>query len=196
VDAGALRRFIRQMPRHVVTVVDEAYIDFADDPKSMSMVLEIADDLNLIVLRTFSKMYGLAGARIAFGLTNKEIHNVLQRSTDVFVVSRDALAAADAALDDHEFVERSRAAVAEGRGYLTAEFESMGMKVYRSQANFIYVDTGYDTAQLASACRSLGLVIRGNFMYTRITIGTDRQNRRAVGIIREVIASGDVAKNR
>ncbi|MDR1509539.1 MAG: aminotransferase class I/II-fold pyridoxal phosphate-dependent enzyme [Synergistaceae bacterium] len=196
VDAGALRRFIRQMPRNAVTVVDEAYIDFADDPGSMSMVSEIAEGVNLIVLRTFSKMYGLAGARIAFGLTNKEIHNVLQRSTDVFVVSRAALAAADAALDDHEFVERSRAAVVEGRSYLTAEFESMGMKVYRSQANFVYVDTGYDTSQLASACMQRGLVIRGNFLYSRITIGTDRQNRRAAEIIREVIASGEVVKNR
>ena len=196
VDAGALRHFIRQMPKHVVTVVDEAYIEFADNPESLSMVTEIAEDVNLIVLRTFSKMYGLAGARIAYGLMNKEMHNVLQRSTDVFVVSRDALAGAEAALDDREFVERSRMTVVEGRSYLTTEFETMGMIVFPSQANFVYVDTGYDTAQLARACLPQGLIIRGNFQYSRITIGTDHQNRRLVEIIREVIASGEVSKNR
>ncbi|MDR2670207.1 MAG: aminotransferase class I/II-fold pyridoxal phosphate-dependent enzyme, partial [Oscillospiraceae bacterium] len=79
VDPAGLRAFIRGLPDHVVLVADEAYIEFADDPAA-SVVSEIAEGVNLVVLRTFSKLYGLAGMRIGYTLTNREIHGVLQRS--------------------------------------------------------------------------------------------------------------------
>lgn len=196
VDADKLRVLIHSLPAHVITVVDEAYIEFADDPERQSMISEIAENVNLIVLRTFSKLYGLAGTRIGYSLMNEEIHNVLQRSTSVFVVSREALAAASAAIDDEDFVKLTRKTIADGRAYLTAEFETLGGKVYNSQANFIYVDTGYDTAVLAEACKEKGLIIRGNFACSRVTIGTEYQNRRMMEIIKSVLAEGKVPKAR
>ncbi|MDR0671841.1 MAG: aminotransferase class I/II-fold pyridoxal phosphate-dependent enzyme [Oscillospiraceae bacterium] len=193
VDPAALRAFVRGLPGHVVLAVDEAYIEFSDDP-SASVVSEIAEGVNLVVLRTFSKLYGLAGMRIGYTLTNREIHSVLQRSTGVFVAGRLALAAADAALSDTDFAAESVRVVRAGRCFLTEALTEMGCRVYPSQANFLYVDTGYDPAALAAACKERGLIIRGNFAHTRITVGTPRQNGHAVEILRDVMASGVVPR--
>jgi histidinol-phosphate aminotransferase len=194
VDAGELREFVRGMPAHVVTVVDEAYVDFADDPARESVVPEIRDDGNLIVLRTFSKAYGLAGARVGYALMGREMHGVLQRAQGVFSVSRIAAAGAAAALDDAGFLERARACVAAGRRQLAEGLEAMGARCAPSQANFVYADTGRDPAALSAACLARGLVIPGFFEWTRITVGTPEQNARALAILRDAIASGEVPK--
>ncbi|MDR2671550.1 MAG: aminotransferase class I/II-fold pyridoxal phosphate-dependent enzyme, partial [Oscillospiraceae bacterium] len=113
---------------------------------------------------------------------------VLQRSTSVFVAGRLALAAADAALSDTDFAAESVRVVREGRRFLTEALTAMGCRVYPSQANFLYVDTGCDPAALAAACKERGLIIRGNFACTRITVGTPHQNGRVVEILRNVMA--------
>jgi histidinol-phosphate aminotransferase len=194
IDPDKLRAFIHRMPPHLIVVVDEAYIEFSGDEKRYSMISEIKEGVNLIVMRTFSKLYGLAGARIGYSFTNKEIHDVLLKSTSVFVISREAVAAANAALDDDDFVKSTIDMVDNGRKYLTKELTAIGAKVYPSYTNFVYADTGYNTAQLALKCRERGLIIRGNFELSRITVGTEYQNKRVVEIIKEVISTGEVDK--
>jgi histidinol-phosphate aminotransferase len=188
VDNDTLRAFIHSVPKHVITVVDEAYIEFADGVDSM--VSEIKEGVNLIILRTFSKLYGLAGIRLGYSLMNKEIHAILQKSTSVFVASRVALAGAMAAIDDEEFVKTTIDTNRRGKEYLTKEFAKLGWYVYPSHTNFIYVKTDRDTVQLANECMKKGLIIRDNFKNSRITIGTDDQNKRIVEIMKEIISEG------
>ena len=194
VDSGELKAFIRRVPDHVITVVDEAYIEFAVDPAVESMIPEIKEDRNLIVIRTFSKIYGLAGERLGYSFMNKELHAVLQKATSVFVASRTALAGAMAALEDDAFIKATRKGIAEGREYLTKELTAMGWKVWESHTNFIYADSHYDTQLLAKELEKKGLIIRGNFQYSRITVGTMEQNRMVIDIIKKTLAEGNVPK--
>ena len=192
VDSDKLRELIHKVPKQVITVVDEAYIEFATDERVQSMVSEIAEGVNLVVIRTFSKLYGLAGERLGYSLMNKELHGILQKATTVFVGSRVALAGAMAALDDDAFVQSTKNNIREGREYLTREFEALGWKVFDSQTNFLYADSGLNTAILARELEKKGLIIRGNFPYSRITIGTMEQNREMVEMIRQTLAEGNV----
>ncbi len=192
VDSAKLREFIHKMPDHVITVVDEAYIEFAQDPAVESMIPEIEEGLNLIVIRTFSKIYGLAGERVGYTFMNKELHGIMQKATSVFVVGRTALAGAMAALDDDEFIRTTAENIAEGRAYVTEELEKLGFKVWPSKANFVYVDSHLDTKLLAAELEKKGLIIRGNFKYSRITIGTMEQNREMIQIIKQVVEEGTV----
>lgn len=194
VDTQALRNFIHRVPKHVVVVVDEAYIEFASDPAVQSMVDEIAEGVNLVVTRTFSKLYGLAGERVGYSLMNKELHSVLQKATTVFVGSRVALAGALAALDDDAYVTATKENIRLGREYLTKELTAMGWKVWESHTNFIYADSGLNSGLLAKELEKKGLIIRGNFEYSRITIGTMEQNEEMIDIIKKTIAEGNVPK--
>ncbi|MCK9170455.1 MAG: histidinol-phosphate transaminase [Treponema sp.] len=194
VDSAELKRLINTLPKNIIIVVDEAYIEFADDPAVESMIPETADNGNLIVIRTFSKIYGLAGQRLGYSFMNKELHAVLQKSTPVFVATRTALAGAMAALDDDEFVEKTRKGNSEGRAYLTKELRSMGWTVYPSYTNFLYADSGYNAASLADELEKKGLIIRGNFPCSRITIGTMEQNREVIEIIRQTLKEGRVSE--
>ena len=193
VDSSELRAFIRSMPKHVITVVDEAYIEFATDPAVESMISEIDEDTNLIVVRTFSKIYGLAGERIGYSLMNKKLHAILQKATSVFVVGRTSLAGAMAALDDDSFLASTRAGIREGREYLPRELPALGWKVWESHTNFLYADSRLDTKALAAELEKKGLIIRGNFRYSRITVGTMEQNREMIDIIKATIAEGSVS---
>ena len=194
IKSKQLREFIHEVPEHVITVVDEAYIEYAASMDVESMVSEIAEGVNLIVLRTFSKLYGLAGIRLGYSLMNKEIQAILQKSTSVFVASKVALSGAMAALDDDEFSSASIELNREGREYLTKEFAELGWYTYPSETNFIYVNTGLNTKALAEECMKKGLIIRGNFKYSRITIGTKKQNERVVEIMKEILSEGSVQK--
>ncbi len=194
VDSEELKAFIHKVPRNIIIVVDEAYIELSGNPAVKSMVSEIRDDTNVVVARTFSKLYGIAGARIGYALCNKEMHGILQKCTSVFIGSRVALAGAMVALDDEEYIAKTKAAMKEGREYLTSEFTKLGFYVYPSETNFLYVNTGYHTALFAEECKKYGLIIRGNYEYSRITVGRMDQNVKMVEIIKKVIESGAVPK--
>lgn len=183
-------RFIDSLPSHVIAVIDEAYIEFATEPGFASLADAICEERRIIVLRTFSKAYGLAGARIGYLLTNREIHANLMRTVTPFTGNRLGLAGASAALDDDEFLERSVRCVQEGREFLKQEFEKLGFRVFPSHANFLYVDTGFDTSDFALKSKRRGLIIRGNFQYNRISIGTREQNEKVIAITREVLQEG------
>lgn len=187
-----LARFVRELPQDVIVMADEAYIDFADDPDSLTLLPELHDGLPIIIIRTFSKLYGMAGLRVGYAVTTEEIVDRMLAYARSIAVTRPSQAAALAALGDTAFVEYVRAGVAGSRRFLTQELTKLGWKVYPSQANFIYADSHLDTAKLAEALAQHGALIRGNYEFSRISVGTLEQDRALIKAIRAVLDEGSV----
>ena len=189
---AAMRRLAEQLERHFprcLLVVDEAYIDFVEDPNYRTMVDAIADDENLIVVRTFSKLYGMAGARMGYLMANREIIEYLQRDSTGFCCSRMGLHAAEAALDDVEFQEMTKKGNQEGREILVSCMKELGFRVWPSHTNFIYFDPGVDVKWFADRLLDYGIIIRGNFKANRISIGTPEEDRFVCKAMREIMAN-------
>ena len=189
IDSDELHAFQKKLPEHVLLVVDEAYIDFVEDPNYRTMVDAIADDENLIVVRTFSKLYGMAGARMGYLMANREIIEYLQRDSTGFCCSRMGLHAAEAALDDVEFQEMTKKGNQEGREILVSCMKELGFRVWPSHTNFIYFDPGVDVKWFADRLLDYGIIIRGNFKANRISIGTPEEDRFVCKAMREIMAN-------
>ena len=189
IDSDELHTFQKKLPEHVLLVVDEAYIDFVEDPNYRTMVDAIADDENLIVVRTFSKLYGMAGARMGYLMANREIIEYLQRDSTGFCCSRMGLHAAEAALDDVEFQEMTKKGNQEGREILVSCMKELGFRVWPSHTNFIYFDPGVDVKWFADRLLDYGIIIRGNFKANRISIGTPEEDRFVCKAMREIMAN-------
>ena len=186
--AEAYARFLAALPEDVVLAVDEAYYEFVRRPDFPDAIASIADRPATIVLRTFSKIYGLAGLRVGYGIGDPELIGFLQRARHPFNVNKLAEAAAVAALDDEEHAERTRALNAAGIDFLTDELRALGYEVWPSDANFILVRTG---AGYYDALLRLGVIVRplGGFGLDdciRITIGTEQENNRLVKALQQV----------
>lgn len=186
-DDEKLIQFIHKVPEHVVVVVDEAYFEFIDDPSYQSMISQISDDLNLIVVKTFSKIYGMAGSRLGYAISNREIIGYLNIDAVGFCCNRVALEGAEAALDDTDFVKYTITHNKEGRDYLTSEMEKLGFRVWPSGSNFIFFDANMPPAYMAGELYTYGVNIRGDFPKCRISIGTMEQNRIAVNAMKEIV---------
>ncbi len=186
-DDKELYEFIKKVPKDIIILVDEAYIQFVDKPGYMSMISAIRDDNTVIVVQTFSKLYGMAGARVGYLVSNQEIIKYMQRIANFFCTNKLALAGAEAALDDREFAERTLQLTKEGRDYLTKEIEAMGYKVYPSQTNFIYCDLRTDPYELSEEMKKYGVIIRGNFELTRITVGLPEQNKKVIEVLKKLL---------
>lgn len=186
-----LKDFIAKVPKDVIVVMDEAYFELITVEGYESMIKVLDDYPNVVVVRTFSKVFGLAGVRVGYGIMNKEMFKTLMRASD-FAASVPALAAALAALDDEEFVSKTVAAMKEGREYLAEEFDKLGFTVYPTQTNFIYIDTKLDTKIFADKLREKGILIRGDLPFSRISIGTMDQNKKLVDAVKEILKCGCV----
>ncbi|MCL1818680.1 MAG: histidinol-phosphate transaminase [Spirochaetaceae bacterium] len=190
---AAFEAFLKTMPPDTLVVSDEAYADFAaaeDFPDSVSLVKAHP---NLLVTRTFSKLYGLAGLRVGYGIAGEEVAGALAKAKISFSVSLPALAAARAALDDHEFVRSSLALNAEGRTWLSGEFTRLGLRHYSSQANFICVDVNRDSREMERRIMERGATIRplesfGLPQSLRVTIGTPQQNAAFIACLEKALA--------
>jgi histidinol-phosphate aminotransferase len=191
VTADGVARFMEAVPDRVIVVFDDAYyeyVDAADYPKSLDYVRE---GRNVCVLRTFSKIYALAGLRVGYGVAPKELAKWLIRVREPFNVNSIAQAAALASLDDPDQVTRAVAANSEGKQYLYEQFEAMGLSYVPTQANFIFVDTGMDSTVVFDGLREHGIAVRtgdifGTPTYIRVTIGTSEQNERFIEALKEV----------
>lgn len=187
IDSEKLHDFQKALPRHVVLIVDEAYIDFVEDANYQSMVDAISDEANLIVVRTFSKLYGLAGARMGYLMANQEIIDYLQRDSTGFCCNRMGLYAAEAAIDDVEFQQKTISGIKEGRDILISCMKSLNFDVWPSHTNFIYFDPKVDVAWFADRLLDYGVIIRGNFEKNRISIGTQEECRFVCKAMEEII---------
>jgi len=188
-----LNRFIEKLPQKVLLVLDQAYLEYAWDPDHPTGIEYIEQGFPVISLRTFSKIYGLAGLRIGYGVAPAEVVADLSRVREPFSVNAMAQAAARAALDDREHVERSRNMVEESRKQLAGGFAEMGLKPVPDQANFCFVDTGVDSKELFQALMQRGIIVRtgdifGYPTFIRVTYGTEEQNSRFLGALKETLA--------
>jgi histidinol-phosphate aminotransferase len=190
--------FYRHVPERVLIILDEAYFEYAKDnpryPDSMNYRYD-----NVITLRTFSKIYGLAGARIGYGFAHEELIANLLKVKLPFEPSTLAQAAGIAALADKEFVHRSLELNARGLRLLTASFQEMGLQVAPSEANFVMAEFP-DAAQSARTVEDLltqGVIVRplrafGLPQCIRISTGTDEDNRRLVTAMQKAVLAARV----
>ena len=188
-----LERLLRQVPPDVLVVVDEAYIEYADAGGLESAVPLLQAHPNLVVTRTFSKAYGLAGLRVGYALAHAGLVAVMERVRESFNVNGPALAAALAALGDPAHLEWVRERNAEERAWLAGELAARGRFVHPSQTNFLLVEFGPETAALEAALLQRGVVLRPMAGYglpdcLRITVGTRSENRRLLQALDEATA--------
>ena len=188
VGAEVFDRFAAALPEGLVLVVDEAYFEYVrrdDFPDSLGWVSRRP---GTAVLRTFSKIYGLAGLRVGYGVMDPELAGYLERARHPFNVNLLGETAAHAALDDHEHVERTLRVNREGAGILTRELEALGIEVWPTDANFLLANTGAGSYE-----RLLreGVIVRpldgfGLPEHVRITIGTAKENEKLVKALQRI----------
>jgi histidinol-phosphate aminotransferase len=187
-----LDRLLSGLPPDILLVWDEAYFEYVDDPGYPDSIGYLDAYPNLMVLRTFSKCYGLAGLRIGYGIAHPEVIGLLEKVRPPFNVNRLAQVAALAALDDDEHVRRSRQVNAEGRDYLFEQLEGMKMEPVPTQANFILFRYSHLVDGLPEKLLERGIIVRdggalGYPGYIRMTVGTPGQNRAVVEAIRDIV---------
>jgi histidinol-phosphate aminotransferase len=172
-----LETFLSGVPGDTLVVLDEAYgeyVEAADFPDTISMV---RNRENLLVLKTFSKMYGLAGLRVGYGIGSKRVIADLHKTKEPFNVNALAQVAAVAALDDSAHVSRSFACNSEGKKYFYKELDALGIEYCKSEANFVYMLTGIDADRVFKTIMDRGITIRPMGKDAiRVTIGTRAQN--------------------
>jgi histidinol-phosphate aminotransferase len=184
--AAALRAFLAEVPTEVIVVLDEAYSDYLDATEQYDAVRWIDEFPNLIVCRTFSKIYGLAGLRIGYGIAAAPVAELMNRVRQPFNCNNLALAAAIAALDDQEFLAQSRANNRQGMSDITAGLARLRLEFIPSRGNFLTFRAGQDEQATAAAHQKLlrqGVIVRPLAGYAmpewlRVTIGTARENAR------------------
>ncbi len=191
VDGAAIERFMSRVPDHVVVAMDEAYIELLPPEKQPHTIRYVKENRNIMILRTFSKTYGLAGLRIGYAIAPKEGIDLLQRVRQPFNVNAMGQAAALAALDDDDFVHRTRKMVQEGLRYLERAFEEMGLPYVPSVANFILVNVGKGR-EVFNALQRKKVIVRpmdgyGLHEYVRATVGVPKENEHFIRMLKEVL---------
>lgn len=189
VDEAAIDRFMSRVPEQVVVCFDEAYFEFVEDPPDT--VKYVQEGRNVCVLRTCSKIHGLAGLRIGYGLASKEVATILQKARQPFNANAMAQAAALAALEDDEHMLKTRRLNDEGLAFWQGAFEERGLNYVPSLANFVLVEVG-DGDALFREMLHRGVIVRAMRSYklpgwVRISTGTAEQNLRALQVFDEAL---------
>lgn len=189
VNAEDVETFMAKVPPDVIVVFDEAYVEYVRDRGFPDTVQFVRDGRNVIVLRTFSKIYGLAGLRIGYGVTTPEIAGYLNRVRPPFNANSLAQRAALAALDDEEHLARSRALNATEMEVVRAGLIALGFDPVPSETNFLYFDVGRDGKAVFDALLRRGIIVRhiqGRML--RVTIGLPEENRHFLDALKHVVA--------
>lgn len=181
-----LYTFFSQVPESVVVVLDEAYVDFMDEELQVdifSLIRNTKGRCPVVSLRTFSKVYGLPGLRIGFGIMTKEIAVCLQKVRQPFNINQMAQVGALAAIEDREYYSYIQQATRQGRNLLAREIAKIGCEVYPSQANFLLIKIPGDAKALYEALLYRGVIVRPMTAYgfqdsLRVTVGTEAENER------------------
>jgi histidinol-phosphate aminotransferase len=194
VEAAPLKQFIAGLPANVIVVVDEAYIEYAQDGGFPDTSRWLQEFPNLVVVRTFSKAYGLAGLRVGYALSSPAIAALLNRVRQAFNVNSIALAAAVAALDDAEHLRQSAKLNRDGMQQLEAGLDQMKVRHYPSRGNFVLVDCARPVGPVYESMLRQGVIVRpvGNYQlptHLRLTIGTHSQNERMLSALRQALGS-------
>jgi histidinol-phosphate aminotransferase len=186
-----LEDFMMGLPEDVLLVLDEAYdafIDVDDFPNSMGYTVK----RNVIVMKTFSKAYGLAGLRIGYSIAQPELILYMERVRQPFNVNSLAQAAATAALDDKKFLRKTRQVILDGKEYLYASLQRLGIAYVPTVANFILIDVGRDGVSVFKDMLRYGVIVRDMKQYglknfIRVTIGTKKENERFIKVLKKIL---------
>lgn len=187
-----LTDLLDRVPTHTLVVLDEAYAEFADDPAFPDGLALLRRHRNLVILRTFSKIYGLAGLRVGYALAHPEIVGYLTQVREPFPVDRLAQAAAEAALEDPEYLRASFDNNLRGKAFLAQAFSDLGLEYVPSQANFLLVNLARSADDVAEQLLVRGVIVRpgsiwGLPTWARVTVGTPMENVRLVDALRAVL---------
>ena len=193
VSKQELLDFANQIPANVLLVVDEAYIEFLDDPADFVSEIRRGQKPNLLLMRTFSKIFGLAGLRLGYGIGNPELITALEKIRQPFNINSIAQAGALAALDDAEHMRRTRENNTRGLKLYTETFHTLGLEFVPSAGNFILVRVG-EGQRVFEALQKLGVIVRpmGGYQlpeWIRISVGTPEENERCLRALTKVVSA-------
>lgn len=189
-EPDELENFIAQVPETTIVVLDEAYVEYGDSSfNSMDWLDKYS---NLVITRTFSKAYGLAGLRVGYALSHPEIADLLNRIRQPFNVNSLALAAATVALDDEHYIVDTKQMNDKGMAQLLTGLDSLGLKSIPSKANFITVDTGRNADDVFASLLKQGVIVRpvanyGLPRHIRVSIGLESENKRFLDALEQVL---------
>jgi len=186
-----VEELLRDLPPHVIVVLDQAYYEYVTDEHSARGLNFVRSGHNVVVLHTFSKAYALAGLRVGYGIARPEIAAFLQQVRGPFNVNTLAQVAAVASLDDDNQCSRALEVNEEGKEQFTQAFEAMGLEYVPSQANFVLVDVARDAKEVELELMKRGVIVRSGFglpQHIRVTIGTRDMNERFISSLRAILS--------
>ena len=180
-------KFVNDVPDDVLLVMDEAYIEFLGDAVDLVPLIRLGARKNLVLMRTFSKIYGLAGLRVGYGIADAGLISAFEKVRQPFNINLLAQAAALAALDDDEHVRKTRANNFGGLQFFEKAFRRLSLQFVPSSANFILVRVG-EGQRIFDAMQKLGVIVRpmGGYQlpeWIRLSIGTPQENERSLGAL-------------
>ena len=193
-NPSELEAFIASVPKHIVVVLDEAYCEYLEQETAFDSMLWLQHYPNLIITRTFSKAYGLAGLRIGYAVSQPNVADLLNRIRQPFNVNSIALAAAEAALSDQAYIEQSRELNQQGLQQLADGFERLGLPYIPSVGNFICVDVGEKSSDVYQSLLREGVIVRPVAGYNmprhlRVSVGLYEQNITLLQALEKVLPS-------
>jgi histidinol-phosphate aminotransferase len=183
-----LYSFLKEIPSHLLVILDEAYYEYVTTDNYLQSIPLLHEFKNLIILRTFSKIYGLASLRVGFGIMDESIVSELRKVKDVFNVNDMAQVAAKAAILDQEHINSCSTLNAAGRSYLESEFTRLGLSYFPSQANFMMVDCNESGDDISNYLLQKGILVRSGSLLgypnmIRVTIGTREDNEYFIAML-------------
>lgn len=198
VSHAELDRFLQRVPQRVMVVLDEAYAEYVDSPDYPDGVKLLQRYPNLVVLRTFSKIYGLASLRIGYGIAQPDVIRTINQVREPFNTTRFAQAAAIAALADQDYVAKCKQLNKEGLAYLKAEFDRLGLTYFPAYGNFIMVELNRPAEAVFDGLLRRGYIVRSGAKLNyptmiRVTVGSREQNEGFIAALEQVLEEVDVA---
>lgn len=192
VKKGEMEEFLKKLDPGVLVVFDEAYYEYVEQEDYPETLEYVGEEQNVITLRTFSKIYGIAGQRIGYGVAKPRAISAINRVREPFNVNMLAQIGALAALEDEDHVKRSREGNKEGKEYLYRWFQGKGLYYVPTQANFIFLKVGVDSQDLFQRMLKEGVIVRtgdifGHPDFIRVTVGTMEENRRFTSTLEKVL---------
>lgn len=183
--------FMDGLPENCLVVLDEAYDAFIDVNDFPNMLASFRNK-RIIILKTFSKSFGLAGLRIGYAVLNEELAGYMERARQPFNINSLAQAGALAALEDKGFLRKSRKVILEGKSYLYDSLKKLGLAYVPSVANFMLVDAGRNGVELFNSMLRFGVIVRDMEQYglknfVRVTIGTKKENERFIKVLKKIL---------
>ncbi|MBW1961058.1 MAG: histidinol-phosphate transaminase [Deltaproteobacteria bacterium] len=187
------KRFFSEIPGDIVMVIDEAYIEFVRDKQALNGMEYFCGDRPIVILRTFSKAYGLAGLRVGYGVMPALISDLLHRVRGPFNVNILGQAAAAAALDDEAFLNRTLRLTHEGLDFLYSSLDKLGVRYFPTQTNFFLIDVQKDADMVYEDLLSLGVIVRSMSAYDfptfiRVNVGLPEENSFFIEALQKVLS--------